>query len=94
MVGGLLGFGGVRDDNGVVAGSRLHNHLQSSREHNTFSAHSRSTSLASASPALSSQCSVTTILLPWRKERCRSRVMREGVGSSSQLGDGINCSVS
>ena len=42
-------FGSVGDSDGVVAGSRLHNHLQSSGEHNTSSVHSRSTLLANPS---------------------------------------------
>ena len=91
--GGVWWFGGIRDDDGVVACPGLHNHLQSSREHNTSSAHSRSTLLANPSPALLSRCSVATILFPWGKGRCGSRVVREGVGSLSQLGDGVNCSV-
>ena len=84
----------VGDDNGVVASSGLHNHLQSSGERNTSRAHSRSTSLANPSPASLSQCSITTILFPWGKERCGSRVAREGVGSLSQLGNGVDSSVS
>ena len=91
--GGVQWFGSVRDKNGVVAGSRLHNHLQSSREHNMSSAHSRSTSSANPSPASLSQCSVTTILFSWGKGRCSSRVMWEGVGSLSQLGSGVNGSI-
>ena len=83
----------VRDDNGIVAGSRLHNHLQSSGEHNTSRAHSRSTLSANPSPASLSQCSVTPILFSWGKGRCSSRVAREGVGSSSQLGGGVDCGV-
>ena len=35
--GGVGWFGSVRDDDGVVAGSGLHNHLQSSGERNTSS---------------------------------------------------------
>ena len=66
------GFGSVGDTDGVVAGSRLHNHLQSSREHNTSRAHSRSTSLDRPSPASLSWHSVMTILFPWGKGRCGS----------------------
>ena len=86
-------FGSVRDDNGVVAGSGLHNHLQSSGEHNTSRAHSRSTSSANPSPASLSWHSVTTILLPWGKERCSSRVAREQVGSLGQLGSWVDGSI-
>ena len=57
----------VGDNDGVVAGSGLHNHLQSSGEHNMSRAHSRSTSLANPSPATLSQHSITTILFPWGK---------------------------
>ena len=46
---------GVGDDDGVVAGPGLHNHLQSSGECNTSSAHSRSASSVSPSPASLSQ---------------------------------------
>ena len=91
--GGVGRFGSVRDDDGIVAGSGLHSHLQSSREHNMSSAHSRSTSSANPSPALLSWHSVAMISFPWGKGRCGSRVAREGVGSSSQLGKGINSGV-
>ena len=68
--GGMVGqFGRVGDNDGVVAGSRLYNHLQSSREHNTSSAHSRSTSSANPSPASLSRSSVTMILFSWGKGR-------------------------
>ena len=87
-------FGSVGDDNGVVAGSGLHNHLQSSGECNTSRAHSRSTLLANPSPALLSRHSVAMILFPWGKERCGSRVVREQVGSSSQLGSRVDSGVS
>ena len=102
MLGGLAleapyhgGSGGfrVRDDNGIIAGSGLHNHLQSSGERNTSSAHSRSTSSVNPSLALLSQHSVAMILFSWGKGRCSSRVAREGVGSSSQLGSGVDCGV-
>ena len=91
--GGVRWFRSVGDNDGVVAGSRLHNHLQSSRECNTSSAHSRSTSLASPSPASLSWHSIVTISFPWGKGRHGFRVMREGVGSLSQLGTGVNGSV-
>ena len=64
-------FGSVRDNDGVVAGSRLHNHLQSSVEHNMSRAHSRSTSLANPSLASLCQHSIAMILFPWGKGRCR-----------------------
>ena len=54
----------VRDNNGVVAGSRLYNHLQSSGKHNMSRAHSRSTSSANPSPASLSWHSIVTILFP------------------------------
>ena len=57
-------FRSVRDNDGVVAGSGLHNHLQSSGEHNTSRAHSRSTSLANPSPASLSWHSIMTISFP------------------------------
>ena len=60
----------VGDGDGVVTGSGLQNHLQSSREHNMSRAHSRSTSSGSPSPASLSQCSVMMILFPWGKGRC------------------------
>ena len=87
------GFGRVGDGDRIVVGAGLHNHFQSSREHNTSRAHSRSTSLANPSPASLSQRSIAMILFPWGKGRCRSGVVREGVGSSSQLGKGVNGSV-
>ena len=62
----------VGDGDGVVACSRLHNHLQSSGEHNTSSAHSRSTLLDRPPPASLSQCSVMMILFPCGKGRCGS----------------------
>ena len=85
----------VGDDNGVVAGSGLHNHLQSSGEHNTSRAHSRSTSSANPSPALLSQCSVVMILFSWGKGRwCGPRVAREGIGSLSHLRGRVDSGVS
>ena len=75
----------VGDDDGIVAGSRLHNHLQSSRECNTSSAHSRSASSVSPSLAALSQGRVMTILFPCGKGDS-SGVAREGVGSSGHLG--------
>ena len=53
---------GVQDDDGVIVSSRLHNHLQSSGEHNMSSAHSKSTSSVSPSPASLSWHRVMTIL--------------------------------
>ena len=91
---GVGWFGSVGDDDGVVSGSGLHNHLQSSGEHNMSSAHSRSTSSGNPSPTSLSQCSVTMILFPWGKGVCGPRAAREGVGSSSQLGKGIDGGVS
>ena len=85
--------GGIRHDNGIVAGPGLHNHLQSSGECNTSRAHSRSTSSANPSPASLSWHSVTMILFPWRKGGCGSSAMRERVGSLSQLGKGVNSGV-
>ena len=86
-------FGGVRDNDGIVGGSRLHNHPQSSGEHNMSSAHSRSTSSANPFPASLSQRSIAMISFSWGKGRCGPRVAREGVGSLGQLGKGINGSV-
>ena len=89
------GGGGFRvgDDNRISAGSRLHNHLQSSGERDMSSAHSRSTSSVNPSPATLSQRSVATISFPCGKGGC-SRAMGEGVGSSGHLGgrvdDGIH----
>ena len=87
-------FGRVGDSDGVIVGSRLHNHLQSSRERNMSRAHSRSTSLANPSPASLSQCSIVMLSFPCGKGGCGSRVVREGVSLLSQLGNGIDCSVS
>ena len=84
----------VRDDNGIVAGSGLHNHLQSSGEHNMSRAHSRSTSLTNPSPASLSRHSVATISFSWGKGRRSSRVAREGVGLLSQLRGRVDCGVS
>ena len=63
-------LGGVGNDDGVGVASRLHNHLQSSGEHNMSRAHSRSTLLANPSPALLSRRSIATISFPWGKGRC------------------------
>ena len=87
---GVGQFGSVRDNDGIVAGSRLHNHLQSSGEHNMSSAHSRSTSSANPSPASLSWHSITTISLSWGNGRCGPRLVREGVGLLSQLRKGGN----
>ena len=90
---GWGGWFGVRDDNGVVAGSRLHNHLQSSGECNTSSAHSRSTSSVNPSPALLSQHSIMMISFPCGKGGC-SGMMGEGVGPLGHLGRRVNSHVS
>ena len=90
---GGSGWFGVGDGDRVVAGSGLHNHLQSSRECNTSSAHSRSTLLASPSPAALSQCRVTTISFPCGKGG-GSKATREGVGLSGQLGKRVDGSIS
>ena len=86
-------FWGVRDVNGIVAGSGLHNHLQSSGERNTSRAHSRRTSLANPSPASLSQHSVAMILFSWGKGRCGPETTRERVGSLCQLGSWIDSGV-
>ena len=75
-------LGSVRDNDGGISGSRLHHHLQSSGEHSTSRAHSRSTSSANPSSASLSQCSIVTILFSWGKGRLGPRTAREGVGSS------------
>ena len=87
-------FRGVGDNDGVIAGSRLHNHLQSSREHNMSRVHSRSTLLVNPSPASLSRHSIMMILFPCGKGRCGSRVAREGVCSLSQLGKRVDGGVS
>ena len=84
---------GVGNIDGVSAGSRLHNHLQSSGEHNTSRAHSRSTSLANPSPASLSRHSVATISFSWGKGRCSVKTSREWVGSSGQLGSWVDSHV-
>ena len=86
-------FQGVGDLDGVAAGSGFHNHLQSSGEHNTSRAHSRSTSSANPSPASLSQQSIATISFSWGSGMCSSKVAREQVGSSCQLGSWIDSGV-
>ena len=87
---GVQWFGSVRDNNGVVAGSGLHNHLQSSGERNTSSAHSKSTLSANPSSASLSWHSVAMISFPWGKGRCSPGAAREWVGLSSQLGSRVD----
>ena len=87
-------FRSVGDNDGVVAGSRLHNHLQSSGERNMSRAHSRSTLSANPSPSSLSWHSIATISFSWGKARRGSWVMREGVSSSGQLGGRVNSGVS
>ena len=87
-------FRGVRDNNGIVAGSGFYNHLQSSGEHNASSAHSRSTSSANSSPTLLSQSRVSTISLSGQEREGGSRVLGEGISSSGQLGNRIDGCVS
>ena len=84
---------GVGDIDGVVAGSRLYNHLQSSGERNTSRAHSRSTLSANPSPASLSQHSVATISFSWGKGRCSAETSRERIGSLGQLRGWIDSSV-
>ena len=83
-------FRGVGDINGVIAGSGLHNHLQSSEECNMSRVHSRSTLSANPSPALLSQHSIATILFSRGKGRCGPETTREQVGSLGQLGSWID----
>ena len=90
---GWGGWFGVGDDDGVIAGSKLHNHLQSSRECNMSSAHSRSTLSVNPSPALLSQHRVTMILFPCGKGGC-SRVTGERIGLLGHLGRRVDGSVS
>ena len=66
------GFRSVGDDDRVVAGPGLLNHLQSSGECNTSRVHSRSTLLDRPSPTLLSWHRVMTILFPCGKGRCGS----------------------
>ena len=80
------GFWGVRDNDGVIASSRLHNHLQSSRECNMSSAHSKSALSVNPSPTLLSWSRVIMISFSWKEGVCGSKMVREGVGSSGQLG--------
>ena len=89
--GGNGGFR-VEDGDGVVACSGLHNHLQSSWEHNMSSAHSRSVSSVNPSPASLSWHRVVMILFPCGKGG-GSGVMREGVGSSGHLGRRIDSGI-
>ena len=102
MFGGLTletlyhrGGGGfrVRDDNGISAGSGLHNHLQSSGECNMSNAHSRSTLSVNPSPASLSWCRIAMISFPGGKGG-GSRVTRERVGSLGHLGGRIDSGIS
>ena len=90
---GGSGWFRVRDDDGVVTSSGLHNHLQSSGECNTSSSHSRSASLVSPSPASLSRHRVVMILFPCGKGSS-SRTTWEGVGSLGHLGRRVDSSVS
>ena len=101
MFGGLTletlyhrGGGGfrVRDDNGISAGSGLHNHLQSSGECNMSNAHSRSTLSVNPSPTSLSWHRVTMILFSCGKGSC-SGVTGEGVGSLGHLGRRVDGSI-
>ena len=102
MFGGLAleaphhgGGGGfwVRDDDRVSVGSGLHNHLQSSRECNTSSAHSRSTLSVNPSPTSLSWCRVATISFPCGKGG-GSGALRERGGSLGHLGKRVDGGVS
>ena len=79
-------FWRVRDNDGVVVGSRLHNHLQSSGEHNMSRAHSRSTSSVHSSPTLLSRCRVPWVSFSGREGGSGSGLVRKGVGLLGQLG--------
>ena len=82
----------VGDGDGVIVGSGLHNHLQSSGEHNTSSAHSRSTLSVIPFPAVLSRCRVATILFPCGKEGGSGAAM-EGVGSLGNLGGRVDSGI-
>ena len=77
--GGGCGRFRVRDDDGVGAGPRLHNHFQSFKECNTSSAHSKSSSLVNSTPTLLSWCRVAVVVIS-SGEGVGPRLMREGVG--------------
>ena len=93
LYGGVIWFGGVGDSNGVVTGAGFHNHLQSSGEHNASSANPRSASSANPYPTSLSWSSIVAVSFSWGRGRGGSRALREGIGSSSQLGKGIDCGV-
>ena len=90
LYGGRGGWFGVGDNNGIGRGSGLQNHLQSSGEHNTSSAHSRSTLLVSPSLATLSQHRVKTISFSCGKGRDGSGLAGEGVGLLGQLRERID----
>ena len=87
-------FRGVRDCDGVAAGSGLHNHLQSSREHNMSSVHSRSTSSANSPPTSLSQSRVSMVSHSGCEGGSGSRTSGKGIGLSGQLGSRIYSCVS
>ena len=80
--GGLL----VRKDDGVVACSHSHNHLQSSRECNTSSPHCSSWLSVHSTPSSLSGCSIPVILLLSREWWGSSRMSGEESGVSGHLG--------
>ena len=86
---GLIG-----DNNGVSADSQLHNHFQSSGEHNMSSAHSRSCSSVISIPTPLSWHHVSAITFPGSKKGGGCAVRGKWGGMASQLGKGIDHGVS
>ena len=83
----------VWDDDRVVTGAGLHNHLQSSGEHSTSVDHARSSSSVTSTPTSLSWCCVSSITFPGRENRSDRVARGEWKGLSGQLRGRIDCGV-
>ena len=82
----------VGDNDGVAAGARFHNHLQSSGEHSTSIAHAWSSSSVTSTPTSLSWCSVSAVVFSRGEQGGATRGKRKGL--LGQLWDWIDGSVS
>ena len=83
----------IWDDDRVVTGAGLHNHLQSSGERSMSVDHTRSSSSVTSTPTSLSWCCISLITFPGRENGSDEAARGEWKGSSGQLQGRIDCGV-
>ena len=84
----------VGDEDRIATGARLHNHLQSSREHSTSIAHAWSSSPVASTPTSLSRCCISAVTFYRGKGGGGSGATRgKRKGSSGQLWRRIDGSI-